>query len=98
MHNGKRQVIAEKIGSTVRALELLGFDYVVRSPKKKREKGNKSPRVIDVHLGKGDHLSVYNSASGHTWANKSNGDPIADVKSIEELFNYLSKPRWASVG
>lgn len=32
--NGKqRQVIAEKVSSTVRALELLEFDYLVNGPK-----------------------------------------------------------------
>lgn len=45
MNKAQRQVIAEKISSTVRVLELLGLSYEVRAPKNKREKGNSSPRV-----------------------------------------------------
>ena len=37
MNNGQRQVVAEKVSSTVRVLELLGFDYAVLPPKNKRK-------------------------------------------------------------
>lgn len=90
MNNGQRQVIAEKVGSTVRVLELLEFDYQVLPPKNKREKGNKSPRVIYVNVGKSKHLRIYNSTGGHTWANEPNGKPIPEIKSIEDLYAYLS--------
>jgi len=46
MNKGQRQIIAEKVASTVRVLELLAFNYEVSAPKNKREKGNRSPRVI----------------------------------------------------
>ncbi|MBK9132080.1 MAG: hypothetical protein IPM20_10670 [Gammaproteobacteria bacterium] len=90
MNRGQRQIVAEKVASTVRVLELLGFDYKVSAPKNKREKGNKSPRVVYVDVGKQHQLRIYNSVTGHTWANLPNGKPIAQVKSIEDLFNYLS--------
>lgn len=70
MNNGQRQVIAEKISSTVRVLELLGFDYKVSAPKNKREKGNRSPRVIYVNVGKSQPFRIYNSTTGNTWANE----------------------------
>jgi hypothetical protein len=91
MNKAHRQVIAEKISSTVRALELLGFDYEVTAPKNKREKGNKSPRVIYVDIGESRRLRVYNSARGDTWANLPNGEPIAGVGSVEELYEYLAE-------
>jgi hypothetical protein len=90
MNNGQRQIIAEKVSSTVRVLELLGFDYEVCAPKHKRERGNKSPRVVYVEVGKPQRLRVYNSIGGHTWANEPDGAPIAEVKSIEDLYSYLS--------
>ena len=90
MNKAQRQIIAEKVSSTVRVLELLGFDYKVSAPKNKREKGNKSPRVVYVDVGKSQPLRIYNSSSGHTWANEPNGKPIAQVKSIEDLYAYLS--------
>jgi hypothetical protein len=37
----ERQVIAEKIGSTVRLLELLGLEYAVTPPKNERKRGNR---------------------------------------------------------
>jgi len=89
MNRGQRQIIAEKISSTVRVLELLGFDYQVSGPKNKREKGNKSPRVIYVNVGKSQALRIYNSAGGYTWANEPNGKPIAAVGSVEDLYEYL---------
>lgn len=89
MNKGQRQIIAEKISSTVRVLELLGFEYQVSGPKKRREKGNKSPRVIYVDVGKTQRLRIYNSAGGHTWANEPNGKPIAAVGSVEDLYEYL---------
>lgn len=91
MNKGQRQIIAEKIASTVRVLELLGFDYEVSAPKHRREKGNRSPRVIYVEVGETKPLRIYNSVSGNTWANLPNGRPIAEVKSIEDLYNYLSE-------
>lgn len=92
MNRGQRQVIAEKVGSTIRVLELLQFeDYGVRAPKNKREKGNKSPRVVWVKVGKSKPMTIYNSTRGHTWANLPNGQPVPGVHSIEELYTYLSK-------
>lgn len=87
MNGVQRQVVAEKIGSTVRVLELLGLQYSVSAPKNIRKKGNKSPRVVEVLE---PPIRVYNSVSGHTWANKATGEPIPEVGSIEELFTYLS--------
>jgi hypothetical protein len=89
MNSGQRQVIAEKIGSTVRVLELLGFEYTVSKPKNQREKGNKSPRVIYVDVGQAHPLRIYNSMGGHTWANEPTGRPIAQIGSIEDLYDYL---------
>ncbi len=93
MNKGQRQIIAEKVSSTVRVLELLGFDYEVRAPKHKRVRGNKSPRVVYVDMDKSQRLRVFNSFGGHTWANEPDGTPIAEVKSIEDLYGYLSKLR-----
>jgi hypothetical protein len=90
MNKGQRQIIAEKVASTVRVLELLAFNYEVSAPKNKREKGNRSPRVIYVDVGKSQRLKVYNSVGGNTWANEPNGNPIPEAKSIESLYNYLS--------
>lgn len=89
MNKGHRQIIAEKISSTIRVLELLGFDYRVSAPRNKREKGNKSPRVVYVETGEMHPLRIYNSVSGDTWANLPNGKPIASVGTIEELYDYL---------
>lgn len=89
MNRSQRQVIAEKISSTVRVLELLGFDYEVAKPRNERRNGNRSPRVVYVDVGDRRPLRVYNSASGSTWANSPNGTPIPEVKSIEDLFSYL---------
>jgi hypothetical protein len=91
MNNGQRQIIAEKIASTVRVLELLGFDYEVSAPKNRREKGNKSPRVVYVDVTEKHPLRVYNSISGHTWANEPNGEPISGIRSVEDLYNYLNE-------
>lgn len=93
MNNGQRQIIAEKVSSTVRVLELLGFEYKVGAPRKKKEKGNTSPRVIDVSVGKSQSLRVYNSIQGNTWANEPTGKPIPSVKSIETLYDYLLQLR-----
>src|SRR5690242_3676817 len=89
MNKGQRQIIAEKIGSTVRVLELLGFDYTVTPPRIERRKGNKSPRVVEVQRGGRPYLWVYNSAGGDTWANKTDGTPIATVGSVEDLYDFL---------
>lgn len=90
MNKGQRQIIAEKIGSTVRILELLGYSYEVCAPKNKRKEGNKSPRVVYVDVGQSQQLRVYNSIGGHTWANNPDGKPIAGVKTIEDLYVHLS--------
>lgn len=87
MNRAQRQIIAEKIGSTVRVLELLGLQYSVSAPKNTRKKGNKSPRVIAIEV---PAIRVYNSIGGHTWANKADGEPISQVGSIEDLHSYLS--------
>ncbi len=89
MNAGTRQIIAEKIASTVRVLELLALDYTVKNPENKRQKGNKSPRVVKVQLPKGRALRVYNGIRGHTWANHGDGKPVKGVKSIEDLYTYL---------
>ena len=89
MNRRQRQVVAEKISSTVRVLELLEFDYVVSGPKNPRRKGNRSPRVVSIDVGRARKLRVYNGTTGSTWANESNGKPIASVKSIEDLYCYL---------
>lgn len=91
MNNAQRQIIAEKISSTVRVLELLGFEYKVTAPKNKRKKGNASPRVVYVEVGKSQPLRVYNSIDGYTWAHEPNSKPIPEVKSIEDLYEYLNK-------
>ena len=93
MNKGQRQIIAEKVGSTVRALELLGFNYEVSAPKNKRDKGNKSPRVVYVDVGKSARLRIYNSVDGFTWANEPNGKPISSIRSIEDLYRYLTTLR-----
>ena len=95
MNVGQRQIIAEKIASTVRVLELLGFQYEVSRFKTARKKGNKSPRVVHVYAG--DHrperlrLRIYNSAAGNTWAYRSDGTPVKDIGTVEDLYDYLSK-------
>jgi hypothetical protein len=94
MNEGQRQVIAEKVSSTVRVLELLGFhDYEVSAPKQKKKRGNVSPRVIYVNVGQTRPLRIYNSADGWTWANAPNGKPIPEIKSVEDLYAYLSTLR-----
>lgn len=90
MNRAQRQVIAEQISSTIRVLELLGFEYTVESPRNVRAKGNKSPRVVNVDVGEKSPLRIYNSWGGHTWANEPNGNPIKEVKSIEDLYQYLN--------
>ena len=89
MNMGQRQIIAEKVSSTVRVLELLGFDYEVTDPKNQRERGNSSPRVVRVDVGETNRLRVYNSIRGTTWANEPDGTPIPEVKSVEDLYRYL---------
>jgi len=96
MNAGQRQVIAEKIASTVRVLELLGFNYLVTRPKNERRKGNRSPRVVYVYAGNDYRpedlrLRIYNSASGSTWANKADSSPIGEVHSVEDLHDYLKR-------
>lgn len=94
MNKGQRQIVAEKIASTVRVLELLGFNYQVSAPKNERKNGNRSPRVIYVEVGASQFLRIYNSIGGDTWANLPSGKPIAAVGSIEDLYDYLA--RWKS--
>jgi hypothetical protein len=76
MNYRQRQVVAEKVSSTVRVLELLGLEYSVAAPRRARKKGNKSPRVVSVDVGKRLRLRVYNSTSGSTWAHEPGGQPI----------------------
>lgn len=90
MNKAQRQVVAEKIGSTVRVLELLGLDYLVSAPRNKREGGNRSPRVIYVNVGKAKSFRIYNSVTGNTWANEPSGKPVPGVKTIEDVYSYLS--------
>ena len=91
MNRAKRQIIAEKISSTVRVLELLGFEYQVSNPKYEREKGNRSPRVVYVDVSESHTLRIYNGIGGSTWANEPSGKPISEVKCIESLYNYLNE-------
>jgi hypothetical protein len=85
MKKAQIQIIAEKISSTIRVLELLGLEYEVSGPKYKRKKGNKSPRVVYVLRRGSLFLRVYNSMGGYTWANKADGTPVAQIGSIEDL-------------
>ena len=90
MNIGKRQVIAEKIASTVRVLELLGFhDYEVTAPRNQRDGGNKSPRVVRVDIGQKSPLRIYNSSSGYMWANMPDGTPIPGIRVPEDLYRFL---------
>lgn len=89
MNKGQRQIVAEKIASTVRVLELLNFEYQVSNPKNQRERGNKSPRVVYVDVGESSPLRIYNSFGGYTWAVESDGEPIPSIKSVEDLYWYL---------
>jgi hypothetical protein len=89
MNHRQRQVVAEKVGSTVRVLELLGLEYSVAAPRRTRKKGNVSPRVVSVDVGKRLRLRVYNSTSGATWAHEPGGKPIPGLKSVEDLYLYL---------
>ncbi len=91
MNFAQRQVIAEKIASTVRVLELLGLEYEVTGPKNRREKGNRSPRIVHVKLSGDRWLRVYNGVGGSTWANRTDGRPIPGIRSIEDLYAYLSE-------
>jgi hypothetical protein len=84
-------VVPEKISSTIRILELVGFEYSITAPKNKRRKGKASPRVVYVEVGKSHPLRIYNSTNGHTFAHGPNGKPIPEVKSIDDLYDYLSK-------
>jgi hypothetical protein len=96
MNIGQRQIIAEKVASTVRVLELLGFEYQVTRVKRDRKKRNSSPRVVNVYAGgevgrENLRLRIYNNALGYTWAHKPNGEPIGQIGSVEELYDYLSQ-------
>jgi len=90
MNRGERQIIAEKNASTIRVLELLGFEYDVKPPRQQRVKGNKSPRVVHVKVGGKEVVRVFNSAEGYTWANLADGTPLR-VGSVESLYKYLSE-------
>jgi hypothetical protein len=91
MNAGQRQVIAEKIASTVRVLELLGYhDYAVTHPKNQREKGNASPRVVRVNIGEKGPLRIYNGTRGSTWANMPDGTPIPGIVYMEDLYQFLA--------
>jgi hypothetical protein len=89
MNRAQRQVIAEKVSSTVRVLELLQLDYSVLRPERKKDKRNRSPRVVRVDAGKLRGVRIYNSYKGGTWANERGGKPIPQVKSVEDLYDYL---------
>jgi hypothetical protein len=89
MNNRQRQIVAEKIGSTVRVLELLGLEYTVHNPRRPNPKGNKSPRVVTVRYGNDREMRVYNGMDGSTWAHHKDGEPVAGVQSIEDLYAYL---------
>lgn len=97
MHIGQRQVIAEKVSSTVRVLELLGLKYEVNDPKNARAKGNKSPRIVSAYLPGKKRVRVYNGIEGRTWAyideggQERTGKPIPGISSIEDLYIFLKK-------
>jgi hypothetical protein len=90
MKRAHRQIIAEKISSTVRILELLGFEYEVAGPKRLKASGNKSPRVVTVMHAGVPVLRVYNGTGGHTWANRANGEQAKGIDSPETLYLFLS--------
>ena len=96
MNKAHRQIIAEKISSTVRVLELLSFEYEVTGPKKLKAAGNKSPRVVTIKLAGEPVLRVYNGAGGHTWANWVNGDQAKGIDSPEGLYAVLSEANFAA--
>jgi hypothetical protein len=83
------------IGSTVRVLELLEFDYAVSAPRNVRKKGNKSPRIINLDVGQERPLSIHNSHEGYTWASSPDGKAIAEIRSIEDLYAYLLAKYWS---
>jgi hypothetical protein len=89
-----RQVVAEKISSTVRVLELIGLDYRVADPKRQKLVGNRSPRVVTVMIGGNDAIRIYNGVKGATWANWSDGEPVRGIGSPEDLYALLSKPKF----
>lgn len=91
MNHKQRQVIAEKIASTVRVLELLEFEYTVDGPERERKNGNRSPKVVSIDVGKRLRMKVYNGTSGSTWAHQPGGKPIPGLKSVEDLYDYLKK-------
>jgi len=82
----QRQVIAEKVASTVRVLELLELTYEVTANKSGREK-NASPRVVRVPTEDGE-LRIYNSTRGATWANWA-GTPVRDIRIMEDIYQFL---------
>ena len=89
MNRGHLQIIAEKVSSTIRVLELLQLEYTVSAPKRERVSGNQCPRVVHTKVGS-KSIRIYNSKTGNTWATESDGTPISDVKSVESLHFYLS--------
>jgi hypothetical protein len=76
MNRGTRQIIAEKVASTVRVLELLGLDYSVGAPKRTKVKGNKSPRVISVNTSS-DGLILYLQRRERQYMGESRGRKAA---------------------
>lgn len=94
-NKGTRQIIAEKISSTVRVLELLGYEYEVKGPRRTKEQESRSPRVVWVKsksIKDEALLRVYNGVLGNTWAHfAASGEPVPGVDSVEALFNYLLK-------
>jgi hypothetical protein len=91
MNRAQRQVIAEKISSTVRVLELLGFEYTVPDPRHERVGGNRSPRVIHVDVGEKTRLRVYNGVSGGTWAYAPVDRFIADRRNLSVWVRFRRK-------
>ncbi|MEJ1962666.1 MAG: hypothetical protein WDO56_14420 [Gammaproteobacteria bacterium] len=89
-----RQVVAEKISSTVRVLELIGLDYRVADPQRQKSVGNRSPRVVTVLIDGRDVMRVYNGVKGATWANWVDGEPVRGIGSPEDLYVLLSKSKF----
>lgn len=88
------QVVAEKVSSTVRVLELIGLDYRVANPQRQKLAGNRSPRVVTVLIDGLDAMRVYNGVKGATWANWVDGEPVRGIGSPDDLYVLLSKTKF----
>lgn len=92
MSKSEQEIVTDKIVSTARTLEELGFDYSVTGPKQDRKKGNQYLRIVTIQIGDGQVIAFYNPAKGRTFASDKSG-VIRGVKSIEDLAKHLKKLR-----